>query len=118
MHANTQSTQSTPATPFKLPARLHSLAAMASLLEKLDRLPRSASAGQYREVATRVSALLEVAEPDAYLQALLDAAPATAELYENLNYAVAGLCRSPLAGAAQAELEAASALAAARNLYS
>ncbi|QPF75400.1 hypothetical protein G8A07_22405 [Roseateles sp. DAIF2] len=89
-----------------LPQRLHSLAAMAALLERLDRLAGDASAAQYQEVARRVGQLLEAAEPDAYLDRLLALAPATAELYENRHYAEAGLCRSPLDAAAAAELEA------------
>ena len=38
--------------------------------------------------------------------ALLDAYPAAAELYENVNYRHAGLCRSPLDFALRAELTA------------
>ena len=97
-------------TPLRLPARLHNLAAMASLLEKLERQPLSASAAQYRDVVGRVSSLLAEAESDAFLHALLDIAPATAQLYENLNYRLAGLCRSPLEAASAAELEAAAVL--------
>lgn len=89
---------------LKLPRRLHSLAAMAALLERLDRLAGNASAAQYREVALRVGQMLELAESDIDLDRLLALAPATAELYENLNYAQAGLCRSPLEAATEAEL--------------
>ncbi|MDE2146295.1 MAG: hypothetical protein KGJ24_06365 [Burkholderiales bacterium] len=103
------------ATRHPLPTRLHSLAAMAGLLERLDRQPRHASAEQYRSVARQVSSLLAEAEPDAHLQALLDAAPATAELYENLRYAMAGLCRAPLESALNAELAATAAIARARG---
>ncbi|HEX2011088.1 MAG TPA: hypothetical protein VJN44_09150 [Roseateles sp.] len=89
---------------LKLPQRLHSLAAMAALLERLDRQAGNASAAQYREVALRVGQMLELAEPNIHLDQLLALAPATAELYENLNYAQAGLCRSPLEAATEAEL--------------
>jgi hypothetical protein len=101
-------------TRHVLPARLHSLAAMAGLLERLERQPSSASAAQYRGVALQVLGLLAVAEPDAHLDALLGAAPATAELYENFRYAHAGLCRSPLEQALNAELAACAALSRAR----
>lgn len=88
-----------------LPQRLHPLAAMAGLLERLEGQPGDASADQYREVARRVQDLLEQTPTDAHLDRLLSLAPATAELYENLQYQRAGLCRSPLEAAAEAELQ-------------
>ena len=98
-------------TTLRLPARLHALGAMAALLERLENLPRQASAGQYRGVAQQVSRLLADAEPGPMLEALLAAAPATAQLYENLQYAHAGLCRTPLDAALEAELAARALLA-------
>lgn len=95
---------------LRLPASLHVLAAMAALLERLEREPRQASAAQYRGVAQQVSQLLAAAEPGDGLDALLALAPATAELYENLQYTHAGLCRSPLEAALNAELAATAAL--------
>lgn len=97
-------------TRHPLPARLHTLAAMAGLLERLEAAPSSASAEQFRGVARQVSALLAQAEPDEHLQRLLGAAPHTAELYENLRYGVAGLCRAPLDEALSAELAATAAI--------
>jgi hypothetical protein len=97
-----------------LPARLHSLAAMAGLLERLEQQPSSASAAQYRDVARQVSTLLAQVDVDDHLHALLNAAPATTMLYENMRYAVAGLCRAPLEDALQAELAAAAAITLAR----
>ncbi len=75
----------------------------------------SVSAEQYRRVAQQVSALLATAKADAYLDALLAAAPATAALYENLNYVHAGLCRAPLEAALNAELSASAAIDKARR---
>lgn len=98
-----------------LPARLHTLATMAALLQRLEQQPMRVSAEQYRAVAGHVVALLAQAEPDDHLHALLSAAPAAAELYENLRYDVAGLCRSPLDAALNAEIAAGSAIAKARN---
>jgi len=98
------------------PAALHDLAAMAVLLERLERQPRKASAEQYREVVQRTSKLLEEAEPGAALNALLAAAPATAELYENLQYEHAGLCLAPLDRAIAAEQDAAAAIEHARRV--
>lgn len=101
------------ATPLRLPAELQALAAMALLLERLENRPRGASAEQYREVVRQLERLLLEAEPGPALDALLERLPATAELYENLRYAHAGLCRSPLAEALEAELAATSAIEAA-----
>ena len=102
-------------TRHPLPARLHTLAALAGLLERLEAGPSSASAAQYRGVARQVSALLAQAEADEHLALLLNAAPHTAALYENLHYDVAGLCRSPLEAALNAELSAAAAIGRARR---
>jgi hypothetical protein len=99
-----------------LPVRLHNLAAMAGLLERLERQPSSASAEQYRDVARQVSALLVDVEVDEHLHLLLNAAPATAELYENMRYAVAGLCRAPLDAALSAELATHAAINGARKV--
>lgn len=98
-----------------LPAALQNLAAMAVLLERLERNPRQASAEQYRHVVQRVAALLAEAEPGDALNALLAVAPATAELYENQHYAHAGLVRSPLDVALAAEQAATAAIARVRR---
>jgi hypothetical protein len=103
----------TPAT-LTLPARLTSLAAMCGLLERLEHQRSTATAEQYRSVAQRVTSLLAQAEPDMHLQALLNAAPASAELYENLRYDIAGLVRAPLEKALNAELAATAAIQKAR----
>ncbi|OYU68394.1 MAG: hypothetical protein CFE45_43015 [Burkholderiales bacterium PBB5] len=100
----------TPVTRLTVPAALQPLAGMALLLEKLERSPREASAAQYRGVAQQITALLQAAEPGPELNALLSAFPASAELYENLHYAQAGLCRSPLEASLNAELDARAAL--------
>ncbi len=76
---------------------------MGMLLERLERLPRSATPTQYRDVVTKVQGLLAQVEPGIALDALLNALPATAELYENASYAQAGLCRSQQAAAFESE---------------
>jgi hypothetical protein len=93
-------------TILRVPHRLQTLAAMASLLQRLDITPRSASAQQYRDVARQVQRLLGEADPGADLDAVLSAFPAAAEVYENLNYQHAGLCRTALEPALNAELAA------------
>jgi hypothetical protein len=93
-------------TILRVPHRLQTLAAMASLLQRLDVTPRSASAQQYRDVAGQVRRLLGEAEPGADLDAVLSAFPAASEVYENQNYQHAGLCRTTLEPALNAELAA------------
>lgn len=94
-----------------LPTGLQSLAAMGILLERLERLPRTAAPSQYRDVVVQIQRLLYEAQPGVAFDALLASLPATAELYENLNYAHAGLCQSPPEAALSAELEARTAIA-------
>ena len=122
-------------TRHPLPARLHTLAAMAGLLERLEANPAmggtganandntSASADQYRSVALCVQALLEkvmrseqtASGSDDDLHRLLRAAPHTAELYENLRYDVAGLCLHSLEPALKAEMAATALIRQARR---
>lgn len=94
-----------------LPARLRTLAVTAALFERLERDHRGASPEQYQSVARQLAALLAEAEPDMFLDALLDNFAGAAELYENLRYEHAGLCRSPFDASLQAEMHAMSVLA-------
>lgn len=89
-----------------VPPRLHTVAALAVLLEKLEQMPHatsSAGAAQYQAVAQRLRDLLAAAPADAHLAALLDVFPAAAEVYENLHYDHSGLVRAPLEAAVAAE---------------
>jgi hypothetical protein len=90
-------------TTLRVPVRLHALAATAMLLERLERQPREASAGQYQALVRQLDGLLQAAADEPTLHALLDSLPALAELHENRHYAVAGLCRSPLEAGVEAE---------------
>lgn len=69
---------------------------LAQLLERLDRSAVPVGAEQYLSVVRHLAEEIEELQSDAGLTKLLDAFPSTAELYENLNYRHAGLCRSPL----------------------
>ena len=89
-----------------IPHRLQPLAALALMLEKLERQPRQASAEQYRHVAARLRELLDQGTVDPALPRILDVFPAAAEVYENLRYGQAGLCRSGLEAAVEAEQRA------------
>lgn len=96
----------TTVTTLRVPRRLRALATTALLLERLEHGPRTASAEQYQHVVRRLEALLDDAADEPALPALLDKLPALAELHENRHYAEAGLCRSPLDAAVDAELAA------------
>jgi hypothetical protein len=89
-----------------LPERFRVLLTLAQLLERLERSQAPVAAAQYRSVVEHLSKELAQAEPGEDLHALLDGFPATAELYENLHYAHAGLCRSPLDASLAAETRA------------
>ena len=89
-----------------LPESFRVLLTLAQLLERLERHLTPTSADQYRSVVDHLSVELEHTPQGEDLDFLLRAFPATAELYENLQYAHAGLCRSGLDASLQAELRA------------
>jgi len=89
------------------------LVMLARMLDRLDRSAAAVDAQQYRDVVEHLSEALQAGVPAPVLEAVLQASPATAELYENLQYRHAGLCRSPLEPALQAELAARAAIDAA-----
>ena len=88
---------------IEIPERLKDVAILSRLLETLERSREPVSPDQYRAVVVRLSAALQAAEPGSALDALLGLFPSAAELYENLHYAQAGLCRSPLEMSLNAE---------------
>jgi 2-methylisocitrate lyase-like PEP mutase family enzyme len=91
------------------------LVMLARMLERLDRSAVAVDPQQYRGVVEALREVLRTVPHDAGLEAVLEAAPATAELYENLQYEYAGLCRSPLEAALNAELAARTVIDAARK---
>ena len=84
---------------------------LAQLLEKLEHSPVPVGAEQYRSVVEHLVHEFEDVEQGAELGRLLDAYPAAAEVYENLNYQHAGLCRSALHASLSAEVSAREAIA-------
>ena len=92
------------------------LVTLARMLERLDRSGVAVDPKQYRAVVDHLTDVLRAVPRDAALDAVLAASPATAELYENLHYQHAGLCRSPLEAALNAELAARAAIDAARQV--
>jgi hypothetical protein len=91
------------------------LVMLARMLERLDRSAVAVDPQQYRSVVEHLTEVLHAMPDDAHLRAVLEASPSTAELYENLQYEYAGLCRSPLDSALGAELSARAAIEAARH---
>jgi len=89
-----------------LPERLAVTFTLAHLLQKLDASQTPAAPDQYRAVVARLSEELTRVAMDDDLKAVLNTFPSAAELYENLNYQHAGLCRSPLEEALSAEVKA------------
>jgi hypothetical protein len=79
-----------------LRTRLETLIALARLLERVEANPRAVGADQNRALVGQIKAALEPALPEQALEAILGAHPATAEIYENLHYAISGLSRAPL----------------------
>lgn len=88
------------------PERLRVAVMLSQLLAHLEVKGQPGGADQYRSVVRHLVDELENLPADEALKALLGSFPATAELYENLHYHQAGLCRSPLDVALAAELAA------------
>lgn len=88
------------------PTTLTNLALVAQLFERMDRGAGHVDPSQYRQVAGRLAYMLRALPADVSLDEVLDQLPATREMYENLHYAEAGLCRSPLEAAVDAEVRA------------
>jgi hypothetical protein len=91
---------------MKSPARLAVAVLLSQLLERLDRSAEPVGAEQYLSVVRHLKEEFDELGTEHALSALLDAYPSAAELYENLNYQHAGLCRSPLELSLDAELRA------------
>ena len=101
--------------PTASPARLALAVLLSQLLERLDRSTEPVGAEQYLSVVRHLKDEFDELGSESALSALLDACPSAAELYENLNYQHAGLCRSPLERSLDAELLARQAIERARR---
>ena len=84
--------------------RLENVIALARLLERVERSSVAPDPGQYRALVSQLGEALESNLPEAALKAVLNAYPATAELYENLHYEKSGLLRSPLERSVETEM--------------
>lgn len=92
--------------PAQSTDRLAVIATLSALLQRLEASKVAVDADQYRTVVQRLTEALTDVTSDARLHALLDAHPAAAELYENLRYEHAGLCRLPLERSMATEAQA------------
>lgn len=95
---------------IQIPERLRVLVTLAQLLERLEVGVRASSADQYQSVVRHLVEELGRLEGDAALDQVLRMFPAASELYENLRYEQAGLCRSPLERSLDSELQARTAI--------
>ncbi|MBI3346261.1 MAG: hypothetical protein HY020_03500 [Burkholderiales bacterium] len=76
------------------------------MLQALEGQGRAADPHQYQLLVQKLSAELHEHQGHESLPGLLDHFPAAAEVYENLQYAHAGLCRVPLEMSLSSELAA------------
>jgi len=98
------------ARTIEVPERLRVMVTLARLLERLEGSSQPMSADQYRAVARHLAQELAVTPQDATLDAVLGLFPAAAEMYENLHYDQAGLCRHDLERSLNSEAAARAAL--------
>ncbi|CAM4008425.1 hypothetical protein [Roseateles saccharophilus] len=89
-----------------VPTELLPFVRLAQLLQALDGQGAAADAHQYRLLVQKIGAELQAHQGHEALTLLLDHFPASAEIYENLQYAHAGLCRAPLEASLSSELAA------------
>lgn len=82
------------------------LRVLATLLDRLEASAVPVDPAQYMTVVSHLSQALRDANSSDALGALLSEHPAAAELYENTQYEVAGLCRLPLDVSMTSELQA------------
>jgi hypothetical protein len=92
------------------------LVLLARVLERLERSTEAVDPDQYRSVVNHLASELAVAPRDAALQAVLQACPFAAEIYENIHYQYAGLCRSSAESGVAAERSARAAIERARQV--
>ncbi len=109
-------------TPLSAAAQPHgdfkAAVSLAALLQRVDANPQHIGAAQYQQLVLQLGHLLDQLPPGAPLQQLLGSFSAAALVYENHQYAAAGLCRSPLEQSLSSEQAARAAITKARALPS
>jgi hypothetical protein len=93
------------AQPIRIPERLRVVVTLSQLLAQLETQLQARDADQYRSVVRHLADELRTLEKDTALDFVLLNFPSTAEVYENLQYQHAGLCRSPFDQALSAEID-------------
>lgn len=89
-----------------VPSELLALARLAQLLQALEGHGRAPDPHQYRLLVAKLGAELDEHQGHEALPGLLDHFPAAADVYENLQYGHAGLCRAALELSLTSELAA------------
>lgn len=89
---------------------------LAGLLERLEVNVKAGGADQYQSVVRHLVDELGRLDADDTLEMVLRMFPATSDLYENLRYQQAGLCRAPLEVSLNSELEARAAIGRASKI--
>ena len=79
-----------------LQSRLETLIALARLLERVEASPVAIGADQYRALVGQLKVPLTTPLQSTPLQTILRPNTDTGEIYENMNYEISGLSRSPL----------------------
>lgn len=95
---------------MKTTAAIEDLARVSTMLATVEGSGKRFDPAQYRSLARSVTETLKFAPPGVELDIVLKTFPATAALYENLNYEHAGLCRAPLDASMASEGEAVAAI--------
>ena len=90
---------------------LQAVIVLAGILEHMERSNAPIDAHQYQAVVARLKEALSMNLPDDTLQAILNAHPAAADVYENMHYKLSGLSRSSLDQSISTETLAAQAIA-------
>jgi|SRR5450755_399060 hypothetical protein len=99
-----------------LKTRLETVIALARLLDRVEASARSIGADSYQALIGQLKAALLAELPEPALEAILNAHPATAEVYENLHYAQSGLSRHSLERSVATEMLASQAIRKAARL--
>jgi hypothetical protein len=91
---------------YEVRYRLHTVVALAELLECVENGTAHASADGYRLLVQRLQVGLSQDFPADVLLSLLDEYPAASQVFENMHYEHNGLSRSPLDRSVSSELMA------------
>src|SRR5262245_44596406 len=92
-----------PMSPSEVRSRLHTVVALADLLESVETGTARATAEGYRLLVQRLQLALAHDFPVDALLAVLNQYPATSDLYENMHYEHSGLFRAPLRSSVSSE---------------